>query len=626
MNRVEQALEHRWRTGTCSPATLAVARWFLRHGPEDRREVLATAAALLQIQQEAGHVAVNLAAHAGRPLPCADESAAAPEDDILAPDEAGLRHAWGEPWLGDGRQPSVLVFGDGLLQSFRHHRAERRIVEALRRLVPLAGRISVKDSAAAITRLFSDDGGELPHAWQRIAVATVIRNRHAGRRLSLITGGPGTGKTTTVARLLAVLLMHRQMAPGAIAIAAPTGKAADRLAGALRAATAAPAAGQRDALPGCPDDVRRAIPTSATTIHALLGANPASGGLRHHALDPLGHELVIVDEASMVDPVLLEAILAALTQSAHLVLVGDPHQLTSVASGYLLADLCVIAGVPGDYDRQSAEELAPAGVPLPTSAAASALRGLVCALTYNHRAGARRPRVELAEAVLAGDAERASAAVDAPPITAICTGTPRQLAELILAHARSLAAAADAAAALERLRSFQVLSALRRGAWGAQTLSEAVDAELGALARSDGWYHGRAIMITVNDRVRGLMNGDIGICWQSGSGLRVIFPRPAGTLSFATADLPHHDPAWVLTIHKSQGSEYRHVQVILPSDVDHPLVMRELLYTGITRASEQVTIWSPRAVFVRAVLTPSGRRSGLVEAYRAATAPGLRTP
>ncbi len=613
MRGMGAAFERRWREGSCSPAALALVQWWQRHAPAEHRDVLAAAAALLQLRQEAGDVAVDLAAWHGRAMPSADEDAAPASDGVLVPTSTQLDAAHGGPWLGDGSAPTLLVRRDGLLLPWRHHQAEMSIVAAVRDRMVVAGRLTVAATAATINRRIARDAAALPQAWQRVAIATVIRNRAEGRRLSVITGGPGTGKTTTVARLLAVLLEHRQFPPEAIRLVAPTGKAADRLAASLRAAIAPRDAAQRDDLAGCPPALRAAIPSTASTIHALLGANPASGGLRYREGRLLALDLLIIDEASMVDPVLLEAVLAALPPAAHAVLVGDPQQLASVESGCLLADLCAAAGVAGGYDADSLAALAPLGLALPARSGAPPLRQLVCALAYNHRVASRAPLVSLAQAILAGDAAAALSAASHPGTTALNRGSPQAINERILAHARGIQACSDLAAALARLAGFQVLCALRQGPWGAQAISTAVDRALAVDAGADGWYHGRAVLITANDRNRGLMNGDVGLCWRDGRGLRVHFPRPDGALSFAPADLPGHQPAWALTIHKSQGSEYAEVHVVMPPSADHALTMRELLYTAVTRASERVQLWATEEIIAAAVRTPSGRRSGLVE-------------
>jgi exodeoxyribonuclease V alpha subunit len=332
----------------------------------------------------------------------------------------------------------------------------------------------------------------------------------------------------------------------------------------------------------------------------------------------LGADLILLDEASMVDPVLLAAVLDAMQPQAHLVLVGDPHQLTSVESGCLLPDLCRLTGASSGYDAATVQAFAPLGLPLPTVATAPELRGAVCRLQHNYRAAQHQPLVDLAQAILDGDVAGSSRAIDVPGTTCLQTGTPRQIVDLILAHASRVQACTDVTQAFSQLATVQVLCALRQGPWGAHGLAAAVDQALCPGVQRDGWYRGRAILITANDRTRGLMNGDVGLCWPVGNDLRVFFARPDRNLDFATADLPSHEPAWALTIHKSQGSEYAQVHAVLPPAADHPLVIRELLYTAVTRAKEGVTIWSKPDVFATAVQRASTRRSGLVEAYHAA--------
>ena len=322
----------------------------------------------------------------------------------------------------------------------------------------------------------------------------------------------------------------------------------------------------------------------------------------------------------MLDPVLLAAVLAAMSPSAHLVLVGDPHQLTSVESGSLLPDLCRVTQAQGGYDAASIAALAPLGLPLPTSDDAPALRGIVSTLRYNFRSEAHRPLVDLAQAILQGDVPQAQKCAQVSGTTALMAVNLRAVADHIIAHAGTVQKCADVVSALKQLFSMQVLCALRHGASGALALADVVDRALNTSAsghfdgRSDGWYRGRAVLVTVNDHARGLMNGDVGICWPVEGELRVVFPRPAGDMTFSTADLPAYESAWAMTIHKSQGSEYASVHVVMPPSADHPLAIRELLYTAVTRAKVQVTMWSNPEVFVAAVQHASVRRSGLIDA------------
>lgn len=613
MNPILSAATERWRQNLWSATTLATIQWWLRQAPEDHRNVLALFATLLQIRESAGDVAVVLADWYGKPLPAEGDSPV-PDDGLSVPDEKSLRNAMQMPWIGAGKHESVLVIRNGLLLSWRQHQAELAIAQALRQKNVRAERLSLQQAAPSIAKLFAADVPSLPQAWQRVAVATVIHNRHQGRRLTLITGGPGTGKTTTVARLLALFLMHQEVKPERIRIVAPTGKAADRLASSLRNAVAEKSEGNRDDLAACPLNLRREIPTTATTIHKLLGANPASGTLRATAEEPLALELLILDEASMVDPVLLAAVLAALPPQAHLVLIGDPHQLTSIESGSLLPDLCKLCGAGGGYDDETLAALAPLNLPLPKDAKAPALRSLTASLRHNFRAEKSPALVALANAILAGDVSAAMQTAQVKGSTWLLSGNPRQLVERIIAHAGQVQQCPDLESALVKLGSVQVLSAQRQGSWGAQTLCQVVDDSMCPDQSRSSWYQGRAVLITANDPTRGLMNGDVGLCWPVDGELLVHFPRPDGILSFSTADLPSHESAWAITIHKSQGSEYAQVHAVLPTSPDHPLCIRELLYTAVTRASARVAIWSSPEVFATAIQTTGARRSGLIEA------------
>lgn len=613
MKNILAAATERWRHKLWKAPTLATIEWWLRQAPEAHRNVLALFAALVQIRESSGDVAVVLADWYNRPLPVEGDGPA-PEDGLCVPDEKSLQNAMQTPWLGDGSQESVLVVRNGLIISWRQHQAELAIAQALRHKGTQAQRLSLQKAASTIAQLFAGDVATLPQAWQRVAVATVIHNRHQGRRLSLITGGPGTGKTTTVARLLALFLMHQEVKPERIRIVAPTGKAADRLASSLRNAIAEKSQGKRDDLAACPVELRRLIPTMATTIHSLLGSNPATGTLRATAEDPLALDLLILDEASMVDPVLFAALLAALPPQAHLVLIGDPHQLTSIESGSLLPDLCKLCGADGGYDSETLTALAPLNLPLPSDPKAPALRSVVASLRHNFRAEKSPALVALAQAILAGDVALAMQSAQVKGSTWLLSGNPRQLIERMIAHAQQVQQSPDLESALVKLGSVQVLSALRQGPWGAQTLCQVVDDFLCPDQSRSGWYQGRSVLITANDQARGLMNGDVGLCWPVDGELLVHFPRPSGILSFSIADLPSHESAWAITIHKSQGSEYAQVHAVLPSSPDHPLCIRELLYTAVTRASARVAIWSSPEVFTAAIQTTGARRSGLIEA------------
>lgn len=450
-----------------------------------------------------------------------------------------------------------------------------------------------------------------------------------GAGVQILLGGPGTGKTTEVAKRLIDRLL---IAPDTrIALAAPTGKAAARMAEALR---------NRLHDPNAPDDIRSATQAvrekvdaiRPVTIHKLLGYRPR-GTPRYlfHATNPLTFDLVVVDEASMLSSSMMHHLLAALGDGSQLLIVGDPHQLASVDSGTVLADIAAAAEPKG-----------------------AALDAVTRTLTVRHRFG---PRIGgLADAILAGDITASLAILDgrwsvtsstspstspgtspgaapsnqaADDPTSIRWVEPRGAAfkaviDEVVAHAqrlRDLCESGDAAAALEAQKALQVLCAHRAGRMGAAGWNAIVEKRLGASGGSL-WYAGRPVMVTRNNRAMDLFNGDVGIVIPGVAGSRgeAVFPQGREPRRIPVSRLEDVATVHALTIHKSQGSEYDHAIVVLP-EVSSRIVTRELLYTGITRAAKRVTVIGPRAVIESAIGRPIRRASGLEDRLRATRPP-----
>jgi len=439
---------------------------------------------------------------------------------------------------------------------------------------------------AGLGRLFSRvSEGDL----QRAAAALAVRCS-----LSLITGGPGTGKTTTVAKVLA-LLVEQALAKGEraprVALSAPTGKAAARLAQAITRA--------RGELP-VSAEVREAIPTSAGTLHRLLGLAP--GMRRRLSEGRLSHDVVIVDEASMVDLGLMAELLRALSPRSRLVLLGDPSQLASVAEGAVFADLCA----------------APAG---------STLGRAQVRLLEGHRYVSGSALDELAEAIRAGDAEGALESLqtgDALALFGAVSGR-RLSAEFLAVVEEGYAAFLDVESPREHLDAFErfrVLCAHRRGPSGAPEISRRLQAALferRLLPRaSDGAAAFEPILVVRNAPALGLFNGDVGYVDRTRPGASVAYFRGAagGVRSLAPSRLPAHEPAWAMTIHKSQGSEVDSVALVLPA-TRSAVCTRELVYTGVTRARSRVDVFSSALVLRESIANPSRRRSGLSDALAA---------
>lgn len=425
----------------------------------------------------------------------------------------------------------------------------------------------------------------------RLAAALALRGRAQPPTLQLVTGGPGTGKTTTVARQLAGFVQVRDAAGSAgearILLAAPTGKAASRLTESVRASLAREvAAGSLDAA------LAARLPSAASTLHRLLGWQ-RGGRFRHDAAHPLAADLVVVDEASMVDLALMCRLLDALPAAAELVLVGDRDQLPSVDTGDVLAALCEAGARAG-----------------------SALQGRVRELTHNHRQADDIDVVPLAAHVRRGEVEAVVQGLDGGKFRGVDWrfGSERSLHELVLAEAlpayRALATAPDVASALAQARAFRILCALRDGPAGLEVLNALIGQALDPQRRVDGWFRGRLVLVTENSYRQQLFNGDIGVCWPDERGeLRVWFEGDDGPRDWLPAALPAHEPAFALTVHKSQGSEFDRVLLVLPER--GRVLTRELLYTGLTRCRQALTLWAGEDALREAIGRRAQRWSGL---------------
>lgn len=645
--------------GWLRPLDRAFAAFLAREAPDAEPLALLLAAVASQ-HQGRGHVCLDLEALAEDP-DAALGLAPAPPDADGPPRPAACLGGRGAHALAavlaaspvvasDDDDAAPLVLEPPRLYLRRFRDAETRVAAAIAgRLAATAERRAAVDAGALagwLERLFGPPPAG-PADWQRIACALA-----AGGDFGVITGGPGTGKTTTVVRLLAVLQGLALGAPDGralrIALAAPTGKAAARLNRSVAGAVAALA---------LPEDelgaaVRAAVPTRVMTLHRLLGSRPGSRRFRHDARHPLALDLLVVDEASMVDLELMDATLAALPAGARLVLLGDRDQLASVEAGAVLGELCEQARA-GCYSRDTAEWLAAVGAGRPPAdtlaETGEALDQQVVMLRHSHRFRAEGGIGRLAAAVNAGDAGAAESVLDAGAdglarldvagdagtglealATDPATGYGHYLARLRAADPGDAAGpeACDAWAreVLQAHAGFQLLCALRAGPWGVVALNARIAAALeaaGAIAPQGAWYEGRPVMVTGNDYGLGLMNGDLGIAlrrperdddghWRRV--LRVAFPAAdddRGVRWVLPSRLDAVETVYAMTVHKAQGSEFRHACLVLPEQVA-PVLTRELVYTAITRAAERFTLVEPRPGVLRAAIGRTvRRRSGL---------------
>ena len=480
--------------------------------------------------------------------------------------------------------------------------------------------------------------------WQRIAAAMTLT-----RGLCVITGGPGTGKTYTAARLVALLAAlngaHNRFT---VALAAPTGKAAARLRQSIEQSfkALAPALAPELDLTALGERMG-----PARTLHALLGADPESRKFRHHAGHPVAADLVIVDEASMIHLEMMAALLAALPARTRLVLIGDKDQLASVEAGAVLGDLC---SAPPDLavDAETARYvLATTGCPLPGPTAAraqSALRAHTVTLRDTQRFGG--PIGELARAVNRDDATAvaalAQAHADAPlhvaePATATeavmlavggrtgARASHRDYLDLLARHAPPTDPGRHAQWVLDILGAFdrfRVLCALRDGPWGASGLNQAIEGALaraGLLRPTSAWYAGRPVMVTRNAPSLGVFNGDVGLAlpsWRDPTQLRVHFPDGESVRAISPARLAEVETAFAITVHKSQGSEFDHAMLVLAAHSGLVLT-RELLYTGITRARHALTIVSEESGLIAQAAARATQRQGGLRTLHVLDAP-----
>ncbi|HNL35782.1 MAG TPA: exodeoxyribonuclease V subunit alpha, partial [Agitococcus sp.] len=477
------------------------------------------------------------------------------QSPIIVPVEQALQHI------------APLVLEDKRLYLYRYWWDEYRLAQAIKQLnrhIP---------STLADADLQQLSVGTHPQQAQAIKVAL-----QSG--FTLITGGPGTGKTFTLVRILIALLQQNSQLT--VALAAPTGKAAARMQEALRQSLAQLPVAQQ---------LLKALPQTAFTLHRLLGMGHGTQP-KFNAQQPLPYDLIIVDEASMIDLRMASQLLTAISPNARLILLGDANQLAAVEAGAVLAEL------------NKAQTLSQSRVHL----------------TQSQRFGGQIG--QLAEAVCRGDTltvtqliEQSSDELNYAPLEQV-ESLAKKLFIGYQAFAQALKSKTDIVDLLKLFDDFRVLCAVREGSYGVNALNQRLSLLLQKeLVQNEDplavWYHGRPVMVTQNDYSLDVFNGDIGITLEEEDGFYVYFPaRDIPTKRVSAARLAHSETALALTIHKSQGSEFKQVAVVLPKE-ESPILTRQLLYTGITRAKKQIQLWALKPILLKTIEQETKRASGL---------------
>lgn len=576
-----------------------------RHATGGNLELLRTLVTALGSARELGHVCIDLQAWIEEPL----EPHEAPRPTLHEAREQLL--ATGV--VGNGCAPAtplpLVLTDDNLLYTLRHFRAEQTIAafvtERLQREPSTTG-AKLRKTLQAIDLLPNTDTAAAEPDWQLAAVVA-----GASRSLTVLCGGPGTGKTTTVAKLLSVLL--HEDATLRIAIAAPTGKAAARLGEALieRAAERPELAGPLANL-------------EPSTLHRLLGYLPLDDAFRFGQGKQLPFDLVVIDEVSMVDPAIFAVLCSALPDTARLVLVGDKDQLAAVAAGQVLGDLCRAASPELGLGPQLATFVAAAtGMQVPSQQEAAPIANATVALWQNHRFGKQPGIGAFAQALMQRRPDDALQTFDAEHPDLALTDSHEAALQAIepqLLHLLKAAESNDADRALAAIPHARVLTAQRLGPTGAVWWNERIEARLFELGHrtDEPYYPGRPILITANDQNNRIWNGDLGVCGRNEAGAPVVWIRDqhgkARTIN--PRRLPAHETAWAMTVHKAQGSEFDHVLLVLP-DREGPLNQASLIYTGVTRARRKATVCADRELLATGLANWPMRRSGLADALRA---------
>jgi exodeoxyribonuclease V alpha subunit len=512
-----------------------------------------------------------------------------------------------------------FVLNNDRLYFQRYFKYETNIIEKLKSLIAaeskvVGGRLKQLESKATLIQTLQTDykleglTSKEKVDWQLVAVLQALLNN-----FTIITGGPGTGKTTTLAKLLIVLF---ELEPDAkVALAAPTGKASMRMFESLKSSS----------LPFSPITKAKIDALKPSTIHSLLGYKNESVNFKYNTEKPLPYNWVVVDEASMIDVPMFSKLLAALGDNCRIILLGDKDQLASVEAGSLLGDLCqtlpslnIFKSATSNWMNGFITDTARKIQPEFIGDQKQLMTGHVIELKFSHRFNSQGAIGKVSKAVIEGDVAGLNGLIGTATqgnVTFDFEYKPELLAQFVEGHANYILEP-DILKALKKINELRVLVAVRESAKGMYATNRFIEEHLRKkrLLKPDGdFYENRPIMITRNMYDHGLFNGDTGILRKDAKGnLKAWFEDgQGGVKSFLPAYLNNSETVFAMTIHKSQGSEFNKVLVLLPEGTSNALLTRELLYTGITRAKENITIQGSRETIEHAVGTCVKRISGI---------------
>jgi exodeoxyribonuclease V alpha subunit len=517
------------------------------------------------------------------------------------------------PVVGAGNEYRPLILENSRLYLHRYWNYEKELANAIMKKSVGITTIDSTNLETSISELFPAEGPNISGEWQKIAAITsLIKN------LSIISGGPGTGKTSTVIKILSLVIDQYKNRPCHVALAAPTGKAAERLCQALQNADFM---GKRMSL------LKNLVIQTPSTIHRLLGVLPNSPYFKYNSDNPLPYDILVVDEASMIDCALMAKLFSALKPGSKIIVLGDKDQLASVEAGAIMGDICDAYASRHKRTPGFCAEISKISenYGLLSDKNETGLSDCIVELKKNYRFAENSGIGVVSDAIKKGNSNEAWRILCSNTFSDLSLhslpeseGLPQRLYRNVVDNFTAYLTEKDPGQALSLFEEFRVLCTVRKGPFSVGAVNAVIERLLkvtGHIRPDSPWYAGRPIMVLSNDYNLNLFNGDIGIVMPApafSNELRAFFPgeAPGNVRSFLPQRLPAVETIFAMTVHKAQGSQFDHVLLMLPQNFS-PILSRELLYTGITRAHKSCDIWCNKEVFIKSVERKISRMSGL---------------